>query len=62
MRSSPAQCSMPPGAVTVNAQPEDIWPWLVQIGFGRGGWYSYDNLGRHSSEGILPKYQHLEPG
>ena len=52
-------------AVTVNARPEEIWPWLVQIGFGRAGWYSYDildNLGRHSSEQILPEYQVLEPG
>jgi hypothetical protein len=52
-------------AVTVNARPEEIWPWLVQIGFGRAGWYSYDildNLGRHSSEEILPEYQHLAPG
>jgi len=52
-------------AVTVNARPEEIWPWLVQIGFGRAGWYSYDildNLGRHSSEEILPEHQHLEPG
>jgi hypothetical protein len=52
-------------AVTVSARPEEIWPWLVQIGFGRAGWYSYDildNLGRHSSEEILPEYQQLEPG
>ena len=52
-------------AVTVYAPPEEIWPWLVQIGFGRAGWYSYDildNLGRHSSEQILPEYQDLEPG
>lgn len=52
-------------AVTVNARPEEIWPWLVQIGFGRAGWYSYDildNLGRHSSEEILPECQHLEAG
>jgi hypothetical protein len=52
-------------AVTVNGRPEEIWPWLVQIGFGRAGWYSYDildNLGRHSSEEILPEYQHLAPG
>jgi len=52
-------------AVTVNARPEEIWPWLVQIGFGRAGWYSYDildNLGRHSSEEILPEYQQLAPG
>ena len=43
-------------AATVYAPPEEIWPWLVQIGFGRAGWYSYDildNLGRHSSEEIL---------
>jgi len=31
-------------AVTVNARPEDIWPWLVQIGYQRGGLYSYDAL------------------
>jgi hypothetical protein len=52
-------------AVTVNARSEDVWPWLVQIGFGRAGWYSYDildNLGRHSSEHIMPEYQHLAPG
>ena len=52
-------------AVTVDARPEEIWPWLIQIGFSRAGWYSYDildNLGRHSSEQILPEHQHLEPG
>jgi hypothetical protein len=51
--------------VTVNARPEDIWPWLVQIGFGRAGWYSidlFDNLGRHSSERIVPELQHIEVG
>lgn len=52
-------------AVTINAPPDRIWPWLVQIGFGRAGWYSYDlldNLGRHSSEHILADYQDLQPG
>src|ERR1700704_2076972 len=52
-------------AVTVNASPEAIWPWLVQIGFGRAGWYSYDlldNLGRHSSESIVVELQHIEVG
>jgi hypothetical protein len=34
------------GAVTVNAPPEDIWPWLVQMGQGRGGLSSYDWLDR----------------
>jgi len=52
-------------AVTIDARPEEIWPWLVQIGYGRAGWYSYDildNLGRRSAEQILPEYQHLAPG
>ena len=36
-------------AVTVEARPAQIWLWLVQIGFDRAGWYSYDwvdNLGK----------------
>lgn len=46
-------------------QAEQICPWLVQIGLGRAGWYSYDwldNLGRHSAERIIPKLQHLAVG
>jgi hypothetical protein len=52
-------------AVTVAATPEQIWPWLVQIGVGRAGWYSYDwldNLGRHSAERIIPEFQNLTVG
>jgi hypothetical protein len=52
-------------AVTVAASPEAIWPWIVQIGFGRGGWYSYDlldNLGRRSAESLVPELQHIEVG
>jgi hypothetical protein len=52
-------------AITIDATPEDIWPWLLQIGFGRAGWYSYDlldNLGRHSAEHIVPELQHMEVG
>jgi len=52
-------------AVTIQARPEEIWPWLVQIGVGRAGWYSYDwldNLGRHSAERIIPEFQHLAVG
>lgn len=51
--------------ITINANPENIWPWLVQIGFGRAGWYSYDwldNLGRPSAERIIPELQHLKVG
>lgn len=52
-------------AVTVEARPETIWPWLVQIGCRRAGWYSYDlidNLGVPSAERIIPELQHLEVG
>ncbi|MDR3359937.1 MAG: hypothetical protein LBO20_04690, partial [Bifidobacteriaceae bacterium] len=31
-------------AITIEAPPEAVWPWLVQMGLGRGGWYSYDKL------------------
>jgi len=52
-------------AVTIDALPGAIWPWLVQIGFGRAGWYSYDlldNLGRRSAERIIPELQRVEVG
>jgi hypothetical protein len=52
-------------AITVKARPEEIWPWIVQIGFGRAGFYSYDlldNLGRRSAERIIPELQDLEVG
>jgi hypothetical protein len=47
-------------AITIDAPPEAVWPWLVQIGYGRAGWYSYDlfdNAARPSAERILPEYQ-----
>jgi hypothetical protein len=57
------------GAVTVEAPPEDIWPWLVQMGSQRGGFYSYDwldrlfgFLDRPSANEILPEFQHLAVG
>ena len=56
-------------AVVVNAPPEHIWPWLVQIGYQRGGLYSYDwldrlfgYLDRPSANHILPEFQHLVVG
>jgi hypothetical protein len=52
-------------AVTIDALPEEVWPWIVQIGFGRAGWYSYDwldNLGRSSAKRIIPELQHIEVG
>lgn len=63
----PTEMSMQ--AVTVEARPEHIWPWLVQIGYQRGGLYSYDwldrlfgFLDRPSATRILPEYQQLAVG
>jgi len=52
-------------AVMISAAPEQIWPWLMQIGFKKAGFYSYDfldNDGIPSSEEIIPEYQVLQPG
>jgi len=52
-------------AISIDAPPEEIWPWLVQVGNKRAGWYSYDlldNLGRSSARRIIPELQHLAPG
>jgi hypothetical protein len=56
-------------AVTVEAPPEAIWPWLAQMGYRRGGLYSYDWLDRlfgyldaPSATRILPEFQHLAAG
>lgn len=51
--------------ITVRAAPAAIWPWLVQMGCGRGGWYSYDlldNAGEPSARRILPELQELRVG
>jgi hypothetical protein len=31
-------------AITIARPPAEVWPWIVQLGYGRGGWYSYDRL------------------
>ncbi len=52
-------------AVTIQAPAEHIYPWIVQMGVTRAGWYSYDlldNLARHSAERILPEYQNIQVG
>jgi len=55
-------------AVRVDAPASSIWPWLVQMGPGRGGAYTYDwienlfGLGMHSADEILPQYQDLQVG
>jgi proline iminopeptidase len=52
-------------AITIDAPPARVWPWLVQIGYGRGGWYSWDrldNFGRASADRIHPEWQQIAVG
>jgi hypothetical protein len=55
-------------AVTIDAPPADVWPWIVQIGQGRAGAYTYDwienllGLDMHSANEILPEFQHPAVG
>ena len=52
-------------AITIAASPAQIWPWLLQIGVTRAGWYSYDlldNLGHRSARRVIPELQHVAPG
>jgi len=52
-------------AVTIAAPPARVWPWLVQMGTDRGGWYSWDRLdnwGRTSVERIHPEWQGISLG
>lgn len=55
-------------ALTIQATADDIWPWLVQIGQGRGGFYSYDWLENligcdiHNADRILPECQRIQIG
>ena len=57
-------------AVTIRAPAERVFPWLAQLGQGRGGFYSYDRLENapvlhldiHSADRILPEHQDLRPG
>jgi hypothetical protein len=55
-------------AITIEAPPRRVWAWLVQIGQGRAGFYSYDALENllgmniHSSDRIVPELQRLRAG
>jgi len=52
-------------AVTIDASPEQVWPWLVQMGGDRGGWYSWDrldNAGHPSATEVHPEWQDLGLG
>jgi hypothetical protein len=59
-------------AVTISRPADEVWPWLVQMGYERGGWYSYDRLERAMGAGdfaeggsarrIIPQLQSLSVG
>ncbi|WP_152622703.1 hypothetical protein [Archangium violaceum] len=55
-------------AITIQARPERIWPWLIQMGEGRGGFYSYVWIERllgmrlENAERILPEFQNVKVG
>ena len=55
-------------AITIDAPPEEVWPWLTQLGADRAGFYSYDwlenvfGLDIHNADAIVPEWQGLEVG
>src|SRR5690349_11911176 len=56
-------------AITIDAPPEHVWPWLVQMGWGRGQWYTARWVDRllfpdngPSADRLVPEWQRLEPG
>jgi hypothetical protein len=56
-------------AITIHATPAQVWPWLVQMGFGRAGFYSYDQSEKAAggadpdrSRRILPEFQQVQVG
>lgn len=55
-------------AVGIDAPPAQVWPWLVQMGQGRGGFYTYDALENlagcdiHSADALVEEWQHLTVG
>src|SRR5437763_17003357 len=55
-------------AIDIDAPVTAVWPWIIQIGGDRGGFYSYDwlenlfRLGIHSARTIVPEWQRRAPG
>ena len=51
-------------SIEIAAPPSDVWPWLLQMGYGRAGWYSYDTIDMvgASSRRIVPEWQMLAVG
>jgi hypothetical protein len=56
-------------AITINGTPDEVWPWLLQMGHNRAGFYGYDILenigskhGLRSANEIIPEYQNFQQG
>jgi uncharacterized protein YndB with AHSA1/START domain len=52
-------------AITIDAPPEEVWPWIAQMGAGRAGWYSWDRIdngGTPSARRVVPELQAVVPG
>jgi hypothetical protein len=52
-------------AITIAAPPEAVWPWIVQMGYKRAGFYTYallDNAGYESADEVLPEHQRPQVG
>jgi hypothetical protein len=52
-------------AITINAPPRAVWPWVIQMGAGRAGWYAYDhidNAGVPSARRVVPELQQVAVG
>lgn len=65
----PAPDTVTDHAITIDAPPELVWPWLVQMGWGRAGWYTARWVDRllfpangPSADRILPELQDIEVG
>ena len=52
----------------IHVPPKDVWPWVMQVGKGRGGWYTPKSwervlpLNMHASRTVIPEWQQLKPG
>jgi len=58
----PEACGSSTHAISIRADSERVWPWLIQMGCGRAGWYSYDPLdngGTPSAQQIVPELRKL---
>jgi hypothetical protein len=52
-------------SISIDAAPKDVWPWIVQLGYRRAGFYTYDqvdNASEPSADRIIEEYQDLKIG